>query len=79
MIYGLVVLAIIIGTLMPLQAGLNAELTRVLKRTSDLHFQVFGSSSFALLTWALWLLHSFRESDLFWTKTHHGTRAILND
>jgi bacterial/archaeal transporter family-2 protein len=31
MIYGLVALAIIIGTLMPLQAGLNAELTRILK------------------------------------------------
>lgn len=31
MIYGLVLLAIIIGTLMPVQAGLNAELTRVLK------------------------------------------------
>ncbi len=31
MIYGLVLLAVIIGTLMPVQAGLNAELTRILK------------------------------------------------
>lgn len=31
MIYGLVLLAVLIGTLMPLQAGLNAELTRFLK------------------------------------------------
>lgn len=31
MIFGFVVLAILIGTLMPIQAGLNAELTRFLK------------------------------------------------
>lgn len=31
MIYGLVLLAVIIGTMMPVQAGLNAELTRILK------------------------------------------------
>lgn len=31
MIFGLVLLAIVIGTLMPVQAGLNAELTRFLK------------------------------------------------
>lgn len=31
MIYFFVIMAVIIGTLMPVQAGLNAELTRVLK------------------------------------------------
>ena len=31
MIFGFVILAIVIGALMPLQAGLNAELTRYLK------------------------------------------------
>lgn len=31
MIFGFVLLAVLIGTLMPVQAGLNAELTRVLK------------------------------------------------
>lgn len=55
MIFGFVILAIVIGTLMPFQAGLNAELTRFLKNP---YLGAFVSLSVGALIMSLMILVS---------------------
>lgn len=49
MIYTLILLAVIIGTLMPVQAGLNAELTRILRHPYLGAFVSLTSGAIAVL------------------------------
>lgn len=49
MIFGLVILAVLIGTLMPIQAGINAELTRFIKHPYMGALISFSVGSIALL------------------------------